>query len=168
MIFQVNSGGKPVRLHKWAFNDCSSANAPMKVKSLVITPDPVEVPGPLNVAASLDLKADMVAPVKGNLTILRYSRVFKKFMILPCIANFGSCIYDDVCSLLGQITACPDPLKKIGLTCHCPIKQNSYTLEKTEFDIDSAAFPTGDFIMTGDLTAGGKEFGCLNITISFE
>ena len=36
----------------------------MKINSLDISPDPVEVPGPLNVAASIDLKTDLVAPVQ--------------------------------------------------------------------------------------------------------
>ena len=56
-----------------------------------------------------------------------YSKLLKKYVKLPCVANFGSCVYDDVCALLGQISQCPDPLKKIGLDCHCPIKTVSIT-----------------------------------------
>ena len=124
-------------------------------------------PGSLYVAAMVGLKKPMVTPVQGNLTILRYSREEKRYIKLPCIGSFGSCVYQDICSLLSQISSCPEELEKIGLNCHCPIKQGAYNLKKTEFQIDGA-FLTGDFVITGILTANEKEFGCLNMTITFE
>lgn len=63
MLLQVYAKKGPVRLQKWGYKDCSGGNSPMKINSLDITPDPVEVPGPLNVAASVDVKSDVVSPL---------------------------------------------------------------------------------------------------------
>ena len=47
---------------------------------------------------------------------------FGRWLEVPCIDNFGTCIYENVCDLLSQITNCPSQLVKIGLDCHCPFK----------------------------------------------
>ena len=47
---------------------------------------------------------------------------FGSWLEVPCIDNFGTCIYENVCDLLSQITNCPSQLVKIGLDCHCPFK----------------------------------------------
>ena len=41
---------------------------------------------------------------------------------LPCVDNFGSCKYDDLCDLLSQVGDCPDPIVTSGLGCQCPFK----------------------------------------------
>ena len=119
--------------------------------------------------AAIDLKTDMIAPVKGNLTVLYSPGHFIEYVKIPCNDYYDSCFYGDVGSLLDQITECPQTLTKIGLTCRCPIEQSSSHLHRAEFVIESTAFlSTGEFIMTMNLTTDEKDFGCLNITIAFE
>ena len=55
--------------------------------------------------------------------MFRYDKEEKKYVKVKCDVFFGSCVYDDVCALLALITECPDPLTKIGIDCHCPIRK---------------------------------------------
>lgn len=44
---------------------------------------------------------------------------------LPCIDNFGSCDYPDLCQILSSVGDCPDPITSSGLGCQCPFKSVS-------------------------------------------
>ena len=56
---------------------------------------------------------------QGELYIAK--KVLGKFVKIPCVDNFGSCSYDDLCQLLEQVQ-CPGPIVKIGIDCKCPLK----------------------------------------------
>lgn len=46
--------------------------------------------------------------------------------------------------------------------------QNSYSLPKTEFDIDASVIPAGDYDVRANVTYMGKEGACLELTLSFQ
>ena len=49
-------------------------------------------------------------------------KVGSTWIKIPCIANIGSCTYDDLCELLAGIT-CPDPFVSAGVPCQCPFRK---------------------------------------------
>ncbi|WAR00047.1 SAP3-like protein [Mya arenaria] len=153
----------PVRLTSFSFKDCGGAGALVNINSLSITPDPVVFPGPLNVATDFKINSPLGQPLKGDLYIAK--KVLGKYIKLPCIDNFGSCSYADLCVLLEQVQ-CPDPIVRIGIDCTCPLKANSYSLPKTEFDVDVSFIPAGDYMARGNITYMGKEGACLELSIT--
>lgn len=44
---------------------------------------------------------------------------------LPCLDVFGSCTYNDVCSLLAPIEICPPEFMESNVPCKCPINKVS-------------------------------------------
>ena len=53
-----------MRLQKFGFDDCGGGKAPERIISFNISPEPVEVPGDLYVAANIDVKENLTSPVK--------------------------------------------------------------------------------------------------------
>ncbi|KAH3834715.1 hypothetical protein DPMN_108050 [Dreissena polymorpha] len=156
--------GKPARLTGFSFKDCGGANAMVNIGSLSVTPDPISFPGPLNVAAVFKIKSDLNAPLQGDVQISK--KILGNWVKLPCVDNFGSCTYPDLCELLEQVQ-CPDPIVRIGIDCQCPLKSNSYSLPQTEFDVDASVIPAGDYLLQGNVTYMGQEAACLQLTLTF-
>lgn len=156
---------QPVKLKTFSFSDCGGPNALINLNQIEVTPDPLDFPGPLNVVANFKINSDVGSPMVGDVLIEK--KVFGKFVKVPCIDNFGSCHYPDFCELLEQVQ-CPDPIKRIGIDCTCPLKANSYMLPKTEFDIVASVIPTGDYHVRANVTYTGKEAACLDLMLSFE
>lgn len=50
-------------------------------------------------------------------------RVAGKYIKLPCVDQFGSCTYEDLCTILAKITDCPKFIVDLGSNCHCPLKK---------------------------------------------
>lgn len=150
----------------WSWKDCSSGSALVNIKSLSISPDPLAFPGPLVVSAEFTSKADITSPVKAELLVKK--KVLGMYIEIPCIDNIGSCTYDDLCAILSQIPAdqCPDPLKKAGINCECPIKQNSYSLQKAEFDINASVIPSGEYNIVAHVSHSGAEVACLDMYLN--
>lgn len=44
---------------------------------------------------------------------------------IPCVDNFGSCKYDDICTLSPYEDPCPKIFTDNALPCHCPFPQVS-------------------------------------------
>ena len=74
-------------------------------------------------SVKVNFHAASLVYIQGNVTMFRYDKEEKKYVKVKCDVFFGSCVYDDVCALLALITQCPDPLTKIGIDCHCPIRK---------------------------------------------
>ncbi len=65
-----------------------SASDVINVHSLTVSPDPVTVPGSLNVSADVSIMQDIVAPSSVELKV--YKKLFGVFIEVPCIDNIGS------------------------------------------------------------------------------
>ncbi|WAR00002.1 SAP3-like protein [Mya arenaria] len=154
------------KLTSFVWKDCGGKSALVNIKSLSISPDPLSFPGTLNVAADFLVKKALVKPLKADLTL--YRKVLGRYIRLPCIDDFGSCTYDDVCSLLQQVQQCPKPLTDLGLNCQCPIKAKGYSLQKTGFDIGASIIPEGDYRVLANVTLNGAEATCLDLTLSIQ
>jgi len=156
---------QPIKLTGFSFKDCGGANSLININSVMVTPDPLAFPGPLNIAAGFKINSNVGAPMVGDLYIAK--KVLGKFVKLPCIDNFGSCQYADLCELMEQVQ-CPDPIVRIGIDCTCPLKANTYTFPQTEFEVDVSFIPAGDYHMVGNVTYQSKQAACLDITLTFK
>ncbi|XP_060603850.1 ganglioside GM2 activator-like [Ruditapes philippinarum] len=153
-----------VKLQSFSFSDCGGPNALININQVSVTPDPIVFPGNLNVMTSFKINSPVGAPMVGDLLIEK--KILGKFVKLPCIDNFGSCHYPDLCELLEQVQ-CPDPIVRIGIDCTCPLKANNYTLPKTEFEVDVSVIPSGDYHIKGNVMYMNKEAACLDLMLSF-
>lgn len=156
---------KPVTLKTFSYKDCGGSNALININAVSVTPDPIVFPGPLNVMTNFRINSDVGSPMVGDLLIEK--KVLGKFVKIPCIDDFGSCHYPDLCELLEQVQ-CPDPIVRIGIDCTCPLKKNSYSLPKTEFEVDASIIPAGDYHAVGNVTYMGQQAACLELMLSFE
>lgn len=154
-----------VKLYGFSWKDCSTSPPIVNIKSLSVSPDPLAFPGTLTIQTDFALKKNIVAPLKAELKIEK--KVAGIYIEVPCIDSFGSCTYEDICQYLAVIKdQCPDPVKKAGIDCSCPIKQGSYSLPKTDFDLTASIIPSGDYHVIANLTESGAEAGCLDLYIS--
>ncbi|XP_060073308.1 ganglioside GM2 activator-like [Ylistrum balloti] len=153
------SSRSKVTAFKWSA--CGGSGATFK--SLSVSPDPMKFPGTLTIAASAVINTKLDTPLQTNLTIEK--RVGSTYIKIPCIDNFGSCVYDDLCDILYGAT-CPDVLTKNGINCTCPFPVKSYNLPPSQFDAESFYFPSGDYHARGELRINGTFIGCLDVRLS--
>ncbi|KAM4732949.1 ganglioside GM2 activator [Anableps anableps] len=178
VIFQANCGSfglKKVRNAKvlgFDWKNCGQPDAPAVLKTFTMSPDPINIPGSLTAAASGSTSVELAAPLSLNVTLEKEVAGF--WVKVPCLEELGSCHYKDVCDILNQLIPpgqdCPEPLHTYGLPCHCPFKAGSYSLPQSEFYLPYMDLPSwltnGNYRVQGDLGGGGKELGCLKLSLS--
>lgn len=150
------------RLTAFHFKNCGGM---VDVKSLSVTPDPLQFPGTITFSASVALNTTVSGEINGAVELKKKAAGI--WVPLPCVDNIGSCKYNDLCSLLNSVTQCPPQLTAIGIDCKCPIKAGKYTLPSWSQDVGAELFPTGDYQLTGKVTdANGKLVACLEVELS--
>nr|XP_022326877.1 uncharacterized protein LOC111126484 [Crassostrea virginica] len=154
---------KASRVDAFQWQNCGN-NDPATVVSLAVTPDPLQFPGTINIAGKLQFNSSFPAPLPASLVISK--KAAGVWIKLPCIDNFGSCDYPDLCQILSSVGDCPDPIVSSGLGCQCPFKSGSFDVTGLSFDVDASAFPSGDYKITGSLTSGGKQAACLELVLT--
>jgi ganglioside GM2 activator len=90
------------------------------------------------------------------------------FIKIPCVDNFGSCNYGNLCDSWEK--ACPKDFAKFGIPCTCPIPANPYSIPDAVIGITGSipSIATGEFRMTGDLGSSAGHLGCLQIDITLK
>ncbi|XP_052672714.1 uncharacterized protein LOC128155172 [Crassostrea angulata] len=154
---------KSSRVEAFQWQNCGN-NDPATVMSLSVTPDPLQFPGTVNIAGKLQFNSSFAAPLPASLVISK--KAAGVWIKLPCIDNFGSCDYPDLCQILSSVGDCPDPITSSGLGCQCPFKSGTFDVNGVSFDVDASAFPSGDYKIRGSLTTAGKEAACVEIIIT--
>ena len=71
---------KPVKLQKYGWSDCSGGKGSAFVKNLLIGPDPVYVPGPLDVTAAINISHECITPLKVNIEDIYFFGVNTKYI----------------------------------------------------------------------------------------
>ncbi|XP_063955335.1 ganglioside GM2 activator-like [Lytechinus pictus] len=141
---------------------------------VVLSPDPLVIPGNVTVEAKATLKVDVVSPVKVSLSIKKKVLVW---IPIPCIDNVGSCTYDDICEMLNTTfppsQPCPEPFASSGLPCHCPFSAGDYNLPATQVEVDDTGIPS--WLSSGDYQvkavaqdSSGKELACFTATLTLK
>lgn len=164
--------GGPQEVKSITWENCDSGKLPGTIKSLSISPDPVSVPGPVTVSLVLNTEVPLSAPVQ--IKISAEKELLGEWLTVPCVDQFGSCTYNDVCSFLDSFfkpgQQCPGPLATYGLPCHCPFKAGSYALPTTSFKMPNLSLPSwmadGSYRVTGILSHNNKEIGCAKFTFT--
>lgn len=178
VIFQTNCSSfglkrvKNAKVLGFDWKNCGKPDAPAVLKTLTVSPDPINIPGSLKATASGSTSVELVAPLSLNVTLEK--EVLGLWVKVPCLEEIGSCHYKDACDILNQLIPpgqdCPEPLHTYGLPCHCPFKAGSYLLPPSEFYLPYMDLPywltNGNYRVQGVLGCGGKELGCLKLSLS--
>ncbi|XP_076993557.1 ganglioside GM2 activator [Tamandua tetradactyla] len=158
----------------FSWDNCDEGKDPAVVKSLTVEPDPVAIPGNLTVSAEVKTSVPLTSPQKVELTVEKEVAGF--WIKIPCLDQIGSCTYDDFCNVLNIIIPpgqdCPEPLHTYGLPCHCPFKDGTYSLPKSDFTMPDLEVPSwltsGNYRLHGILSSRGKRLGCLKVSVSLQ
>ncbi|XP_026199931.1 ganglioside GM2 activator [Anabas testudineus] len=154
------------------WKNCGQTQDPAVLKSLEVSPDPINIPGELKASASGSTSVELSSPLAVNVTLEK--EVVGVWVKVPCVENLGSCHYKDLCDILNQLIPpgqdCPEPLHTYGLPCHCPFKAGSYSLPQSDFYLPYVDLPywltNGNYRVQGVLGSQGKELACLKLSLS--
>ncbi|GFO48855.1 ganglioside gm2 activator [Plakobranchus ocellatus] len=157
---------KESRVNKFVYNNCGHPETDIfNLTSIIIRPDPVQLPGKVTLGASFVFRETARSPIKLQVEI--DVRSGGKWLKLPCIEQVGTCTYEDICDLLSLLPACPEPLVSAGIPCQCPFPKGSYNLPASTIDIPLELVPPGDYKVKAVFTNGEKPGACIELTISF-
>lgn len=155
------------------WKNCGKPDAPAVLKTLSVSPDPIDIPGDLRAEASGSTSVDLAAPLALNVTLEKEVAGF--WVKIPCVDQLGSCHYENACDLLDLFTPpgqdCPEPLHSYGLPCRCPFKAGSYSLPLSDFYIPNIPdipywLTNGKYRVEGVLGKDGSELGCLKVALA--
>ncbi|XP_051892952.1 ganglioside GM2 activator-like [Pristis pectinata] len=165
----------------WALNhatfswaNCGSEKNPAVLEALSIQPDPITLPGYLQASATGSSNVTLEAPLTVNLSL--YKEEAGIWLKIPCVADIGSCVYNDVCALLNMLIppgqSCPEPLFTYGLPCHCPFKAGKYSLPSTSFNIPYVELPywmtNGNYKAKAVLTSNEEQLACVKVSFALK
>lgn len=71
-----------------SFDFVGKGSDAIQVKSLTVSPDPIVIPGNVNVSIDANVAEDIVAPTSLALVIKK--KLFGVFIEVPCVDNLGS------------------------------------------------------------------------------
>ncbi|GLG96398.1 Ganglioside GM2 activator [Gryllus bimaculatus] len=126
----------------------------------------------LVVAGGATVARDLEAPVTLAILMRLNLMAFRKVITVPCTNNFGSCTYQDICTLpekLGEKSAMVcGLLERFGFPCKCPIPKGSYDVSRTEIPFDASLISSfsGSYGVQVNATHNGQPLGCYQITFS--
>nr|XP_054930169.1 uncharacterized protein LOC126537047 isoform X3 [Dermacentor andersoni] len=90
------------------------------------------------------------------------------WVTVPCVNDFGSCDYDDICN----VQDCPLFYDFLGLPCGCPIKEGDYSVRNKEFEVPALLLPdwitSGDYQVTVRARSRGEALFCVHFTLSLK
>lgn len=153
------------RLMKFEWSDCGNSSSKIIFNDISVTPDPIVLPGTILVSVNLTINEDITDSLSAQVVLKRKIGAFD--IDIPCIANIGSCHYENICSLLNQVSKCPEMLIKHNIPCHCPFKQGNYILPSTGVFINGDPVPEGDYTLKIVLSYKQKFIGCFKLAASF-
>jgi hypothetical protein len=157
-----------VKNFKWS--SCGSKSDLLTIDKLTVGPNPLHVPGAVNMEFSMTANKDIVSPIDASLKV-RLNTLGIGWLDLPCQDNMGSCDYTDICPNIKQ--SCSPIFKKYGIPCGCPVKKGVYTLPKEQVTVRRTLqipsfLQSGDIEVKANVKSKGKRVTCINIQFSFE
>ncbi|XP_034038191.1 ganglioside GM2 activator-like [Thalassophryne amazonica] len=156
------------------WKNCGQPDDPSVLKSLSLSPDPINIPGSLTASASGSTSVALTAPLALNVTMEK--ELAGIWVKIPCVEQVGSCHYPDVCDLLNLVIPpgqdCPEPMHTYGLPCHCPFKAGSYSLPQSDFYLPFMDLPywltNGNYRLQGMLGSQTRELGCIQVSLAIQ
>ncbi|XP_077983984.1 ganglioside GM2 activator-like [Glandiceps talaboti] len=152
------------------WKNCGDKSDPVSA-NVTITPDPIPIPGNVQVALNATFNIQFGAPLKAVLTIKK--KIVGIWVEIPCVDNIGSCTYDDLCSLIpfSPSQPCPEPFSTYKIPCYCPFPKGVYSLPKSDIAIpqipDLPSWLTnGDYEIHADLSMSSQRLACYEADVS--
>ncbi|CAF2862292.1 unnamed protein product [Rotaria sp. Silwood2] len=149
-----------------SWDNCGPSQDPVQLKSLDISPDPIKVPGNVTITGSVDVASQI--PTDVHAVVLLQRKVGPFFVKVPCVDNFGSCTYDNVCELWTEL--CSKYASRYGLPCECPIPVNTYSVSKATVLVSKHLPPEllGEYRATVDIGSSESHIACINIDLTIQ
>ncbi|XP_004836728.1 ganglioside GM2 activator [Heterocephalus glaber] len=165
---------RPSQLGRFSWDNCDEGKDPAVIKSLTVEPDPIVIPGNVTVGTEGKTSVPLTSPLQVELTVEK--EVAGLWIKIPCVEQLGSCTYEDICNLLANFIPpgepCPEPLHTYGLPCHCPFKEGTYSLPRSDFTLPALELPgwlsSGNYRIQSIVSGGGKRLGCVKISASLK
>lgn len=154
----------------FSWSNCAAGSA-LTIETLVVSPDPIPLPGTLEI--TLDAKIETEITEISSAVLVIKKKVFGFYIEIPCVDNVGSCTYNDICGMLANVT-CPQQLLDLGFTCQCPFAAKEYKVPAgTEVPIpeipDLPSFlESGDYEVKATLNNGSTALACYDIKVSLK
>jgi len=151
---------------KFSYSNCGPKTDPFQIKQLQVLPDPIKLSGIVNVTADVTLAADVKGPLTVALKMLK--KVGPVEVEIPCVDNFGSCTYSDVCQLLPPASDCPAFFKEHSIPCNCPFPMGEYSAQNLDLEIDvPAKIPGGQYTITANMQSKALgHIGCVQLVFN--
>ena len=152
--------------YKFSYVNCGPDTDPLKIVSLVVSPDPLLIPGTLRFSGEVNLKSTLLSPLTMQMKLIKKIGFIE--LEIPCVENFGSCTYQDVCAMLPLPQDCPSFFKDQKLPCTCPFNGGDYIGKNLEVEVDlPAKIPSGAYIIEADFHSPALgHVGCVNIVLN--
>lgn len=99
-------------------------------------------------------------------SVLLERKVGPFFVKVPCVDNFGSCTYNNVCELWAEY--CPTYAAQYGLPCQCPIPPDTYSVSNANILVNKhvPAELLGEYRATVDVRSSEGHLACIFIDIT--
>ncbi|XP_032241744.1 uncharacterized protein LOC116620183 [Nematostella vectensis] len=152
-------------------------NDVISIGNIALAPSPLILPGPLNVSASVTIKRHLPSTTKLKLNIQKKVLTWVK---IPCVANFGSCTYDNFCELVRGVMfgKCDKEMENTGIPCDCPIPTGTFTLPPQAITVTPEMIekvPVWDWLASGEywvearfMNAYDDLLGCITLQINVD
>lgn len=136
-------------------------NLPVQVISLDVQPDPIVMPGNININFNVQSDVSIQAPVR--MEVLFKKRFAYLWFVVPCTDNVGTCTYDDVCEMVAQYQ-CPPEFEEYKIPCQCPVDAGSYVLPDSQLPMtfQPSIFEQGSYYAEVRMYQGDAEVGCIS------
>ncbi|XP_065288832.2 ganglioside GM2 activator-like isoform X3 [Dermacentor albipictus] len=152
-------------VRKYSVRNCGSRYDPVQYEELRLRPDPLSFPGSVFVTSAIKVSRNVTAPIKVEISMKK--KVYL-WVTVPCVNDFGSCDYDDICN----VQDCPLFYDFLGLPCGCPIKEGDYSVRNKEFEVPALLLPdwitSGDYQVTVRARSRGEALFCVHFTLSLK
>ncbi|XP_077557929.1 ganglioside GM2 activator-like isoform X2 [Haemaphysalis longicornis] len=152
-------------VRKYSVRNCGSRFDAVRYDELRLRPDPLSFPGSVFVTSAINVARQIDAPIKVEISMKK--KVYL-WVTVPCVNDFGSCDYDDICS----VQSCPLFYEFLGLPCGCPIKEGEYSVKNKEFEVPALMLPdwitSGDYQVTVKARSRGEALFCVHFTLSLK
>ncbi|CAF0849126.1 unnamed protein product [Rotaria sordida] len=150
-----------------SWDNCGPSEDPVQLKSLDISPDPIRVPGNITITGSVDVTSQI--PTDVHAVVFMQRKVGPFFVKVPCVDNFGSCNYDNVCELWAKFCS-KMHLSQYGLPCECPIPADTYSVSNANIFVNKN-LPSellGEYRTTVDIGSNENHIACINIDLTIK
>ncbi|CAF1191959.1 unnamed protein product [Adineta ricciae] len=157
---------KELRVTAFSWQNCGPSSDPIQIKSLSVSPDPILVPGNLTLSLTVNVASTITNDTHAAVAMER--KVGGVFVKVPCVDNFGSCTYEDLCK--DWASACPKYFEKYGVPCSCPIPPKTYTISDAVIGINGhlPSVGGGEYRITANLLSSKAHLGCIKLQVTLK